>query len=314
MNNSLTFENELKKLPPGFRGEILYALSQGPVIPSALAAKIIEAGDLDIGNLMIILLPIAASFARVPISKFNVGAVSLGMPEATDNSDPGSLYLGSNIEFVGQALSFGVHGEQSAINNAWLHGEAGIQALAINSAPCGYCRQFLYELNTANQGFNVLLKKNPKDKHDTSYTMQPLDYFLPNAFGPRDLGLEGGFMDKKNHQLSISVSDSLAIAALKAANMSYAPYTNNIAGVAIRADDGAIYTGCYAENAAYNPSMSPLESALALMNMSIQEQAPYKIEAVALVETESKSSQKGASEAVLESVAPDVQLNYYIAS
>jgi cytidine deaminase len=34
-----------------------------------------------------------------------------------------------------------------------------------------------------------------------------------------------------------------------------------------------IYTGRYAENVAYNPSMSPIESALAYMNMSLPAQA-----------------------------------------
>jgi cytidine deaminase len=37
--------------------------------------------------------------------------------------------------------------------------------------------------------------------------------------------------------------------------------------VAIRTSDGTIVSGAYAENAAFNPSMSPLEVALSQLNL-----------------------------------------------
>lgn len=49
--------------------------------------------------------------------------------------------------------------------------------------------------------------------------------------------------------------------------MSYAPYSKSYAGVALRVRNGAIVTGAYAENAAFNPSLSPLQAALSQLNL-----------------------------------------------
>jgi cytidine deaminase len=282
------------------------ALATGPRIDSQVVAQILDIMQIEIGTLMIQLLPTAASYARVPISDYHVGAVALGAP-------PGSLYLGSNMEFGGQALSFCVHGEQSATNHAWLNGETGLQALAINAAPCGYCRQFLYEITTATSGFNILLKANT-DPNDYSYTSQPLTTYLPDAFGPGDLGIKDRLMQPQNHGLNIGTSDPLSLAALAAANNSYSPYTSDFCGVALQLANGRIYAGRYAENAAYNPSMSPLESALAIMSMNEPAQTPYAIVAAVLVEASAKISQRTATQDVLSSVAPGVQLQYVVAS
>ena len=134
-----------------------------------------------------------------------------------------SLYLGANFEFVNSALSFSVHAEQAATNNAWLNSEKGIQALVMiqSAAPCGYCRQFLYELVTAQQ-VSILLPDNQKDS--TSYSSTPLTTLLPNAFGPSDLGVAGGLMDPKlcTHNLALdsgSPAEPMIAAALAAARM-----------------------------------------------------------------------------------------------
>jgi cytidine deaminase len=77
------------------------------------------------------------------------------MPPSSPISGPGNLYLAANMEFTNEALSLCVHGEQSAVNHALIQGETGLQSLAINAAPCGYCRQFLYEITTAKT-LNIL--------------------------------------------------------------------------------------------------------------------------------------------------------------
>src|ERR1700750_2683197 len=100
------------------------------VVTSAVGEQImLELGFIDVGPLMIALLPYAAAYARVPVSNYTVGAVALGMPNGAPIPN---IYLGANFEFTGEALSFTVHAEQSASANAWLHGEQGIQALAIS--------------------------------------------------------------------------------------------------------------------------------------------------------------------------------------
>ena len=197
---------------------------------------------------LLTLLPQAAAFARPPISNFRVGAIARGTS--------GKLYFGTNLEFAGEALSFTVHAEQSAVVHAWMSGETGIDVVATSAAPCGYCRQFLNELVTARE----LLVVMPTES-------RPLSELLPSSFGPRDLGIDGGLLQPENHGLAIDETDALAQAALQAANMSYAPYSKSFAGVAVRTKDGRIFSGAYAENAAFNPSLSPLQAALSQLNL-----------------------------------------------
>ena len=260
-------------------------------------------GFADVGPLMMMLLPGAAAYARVPVSRFRVGAVAAGM-----GSPVPDLYLGANLEFPGQALSFTVHAEQCAVNNAWLHGETGLRFIAVSAAPCGYCRQFLHELATG-QSLAVLLHQP-----DTlSPNSRLLPYFLPEAFGPRNLAVEGGLMQPQSNIVVLASSDSAVQSAIAAAENCYAPYTNNFAGAALMAASGAIYAGRYAENAAYNPSMSPLESAFAAMNMALAPQSPLPIRRAVLVEAPTAASQRDATMAVLASIAPGITLEYFAA-
>ena len=62
----------------------------------------------------------------------------------------------------------------------------------------------------------------------------------------------------------------LVQAALAMANRSYAPYSKNYAGVALRLANGRIFSAPYAENAAFNPSLSPLHGALIAMRIKDQ--------------------------------------------
>lgn len=274
----------------------------------------------DIGKLMMQLLPVAKQYAVVPISGFQVGAVAAGKPM------PGtgwcSLYLGANFEVANAALSCTVHAEQSAINNAWLNGEGGVQALAVSAAPCGYCRQFLYELVGVGD-LQIILPSNPTNT--LPYTMRKLTEFLPDPFGPNDLGVKGGMMDPAlgHHQLSLigpAPTDAPIKAALEAASQSYAPYKTRsscgFAGVSIQLDNEAqtIYAGRYAENAAYNPSLLPLQSALAFMTMNEKIGSACGLKRCILVEVPTRTSQRGAAETVLASYAPGVPLEYYTAS
>lgn len=194
------------------------------------------------------LLPKAAALARPPVSHFRVGAVARG--------GSGKLYLGANVEFAGEALSFTVHAEQSAVVNAWMSGERGIDLVATSAAPCGYCRQFLNELATAGELIVVV----PGEA-------RPLGELLPSSFGPRDLGITGGLLQRDDHGLTVEERDELAQGALAAANMSYAPYSKSYAGVALRTRGGDIVSAAYAENAAFNPSLSPLPAALSQLNL-----------------------------------------------
>jgi len=265
---------------------------------------------------MMQLLPVAWQYAVVPVSKFQVGAVAAGIPNPTTGWC--NLYLGANFEFANTALSFTVHAEQAATNNAWLSGERGIQSLAISDAPCGYCRQFLYELVTAQQ-LSILLPKKP---NALTYTSTPLTRLLPRPFGPNDLGVVGGLMDSQlcSHNLALESGvqdDPVVAAALSAASGSYAPYemdgSHAYAGVAVQLADGTIYPGRHAENAAYNPSLSPLQSALTFMNMGQPLGATSVVRRCVLVEVPTLASQRSATQTALAAYAPTVELEYHAA-
>ncbi|WP_413741280.1 cytidine deaminase [Sodalis sp. RH15] len=66
----------------------------------------------------------------------------------------------------------------------------------------------------------------------------------------------------------LSADDPLLQQALQAANQSHAPYSRAHSGVALQLADGRIFAGRYAENAAFNPSLPPLQSALILLNIT----------------------------------------------
>lgn len=222
----------------------------GGVVSAAEALRLANDLGADVPRLMTMLLPAAAEFARPPISKYRVGAIARG-------TTTGNLYFGANLEFAGEALSFTVHAEQSAIANAWGHGEEGADLVATSAPPCGYCRQFLNELSTASSLSIV-----------TTAGVTPLAELLPASFGPHDLGVSAGLMARCDHGLAADAGDDeLVRAALAAANRSHAPYSKSFAGAAVRTDGGITAAGSYGENAAFNPSLSPLQAALSNLNL-----------------------------------------------
>ncbi|HEV2720361.1 MAG TPA: cytidine deaminase [Thermoanaerobaculia bacterium] len=234
----------------------------------------------------------AKRFAVPPISNFYVGAVARGLS--------GRLYLGANFEFPGQALSFCVHAEQAAVVQAMAGGETGLEMIAVSAAPCGYCRQFLYELTTAST-LQIVIPNRPPTL---------LSSLLPAAFGPPDLGVDAALMSPQAHGLTLDAPDALAAAALAAANASYAPYSQSYAGVALQTRDGAMYSGSVAENAAYNPSLSPMEAAIVNLVMGGGKSYADVADAVLVEVKDAKASQADAARAVLAAIG-DVPLRLY---
>lgn len=255
-------------------------------VPAAEVAQFLSSSGMTIDELMLALIPQAQKFALPPISNFFVGAVGLG--------SSGSLYFGANYEFVGQALSFTVHGEQATVAHAISCGETGLQKLAVSAAPCGYCRQFLYELTTAKT-LQILLPNTPPAL---------LIDLIPDAFGPSDLGVNAALMSPQSHAMTVSTGahDPLVQAALKAAQASYAPYTFDYSGVAFKTRDGAIFSGSVAEDAAFNPSMSPLEAAVVSLVISGGKSYSDIVDAVLVEMTGSKAGQAAATRAALEAI------------
>lgn len=228
---------------------ILSAADFQAFLTPAQVADVKSASGLDDRELAFALLPLAAACAVAPLSHFNVGALARGKS--------GHLYFGANMEFVGATMQQTVHAEQSAVTHAWMRGEASLEAITVNYTPCGHCRQFMNELNSGT-ALNI---------HLPGRAPATLGDYLPDAFGPRDLEIKTLLLDDVDHQLSIK-GDALTQAALQAANRSHAPYTQAWSGVALQSADGAIFAGSYAENAAFNPSLPPLQAALNLLSLA----------------------------------------------
>ena len=218
---------------------------QGFFTQAQISTLLNESG-LSTKELQLTLLPISASYAIVPISNFYVGAVACGTS--------GKWYLGANFEFLGQGLFNSIHAEQSAISNAWLNGEVGVNEIIVNYSPCGHCRQFMNELTTA-KNIQIILPN----------VQSSLQAFLPHSFGPADLEIKDALMSAQNHQLKNAAQteskDSLKSLALEGMQKSYAPYSKSYSAVALEFNDGRQICGRYAENAAFNPSLPPMQMA-----------------------------------------------------
>ncbi|MGE5207225.1 MAG: cytidine deaminase [Chlamydiota bacterium] len=290
----------LREMLPKFTGKsrsLLLKLMGDPgycgQIAAADVAVLAQNENTTVDQLMVNLIPLARSYSHAPISNFFVGSVVRGAS--------GCLYTGANIEIPGQCLGLAVHAEQSAVSNAYMHGEQGVTALAVGGAPCGHCRQFINEASPEGE-IMILTPGQPPIK---------LSAILPAAFGPAALGRRHGAFPISGVNLTLAspTADPLTASALEAARKAYAPYSTSPSGVAIRSSKGRIYRGSYIENVAFNPSLSPLQIALAQM-IAAGERYPA-ISEVTLVEVQkAKISQKAVTETVLGAIAPRVELEH----
>lgn len=236
------------------------------VISARSAAELAQIAGISLPELALALVPTASDYAYPPISHFYVGAVVVGKSD--------SLYFGANIEFPGQTLNATIHAEQAAVLNAWLHGEAALSMLAVNGSPCGHCRQFLFEINDPDLSIVT-----------PEIEQQSIRSLLPYAFSPAALGNEHGLFETTEHHLVTqhTTGNETAETARAMASRSYAPYTRNYAGAAVRTQQGDIVAAPVIENVAFNPSISPLQGVLVAMRL--RGHAWTEIAEIALVET-----------------------------
>lgn len=264
-------------------------------ISAEKAGQLAEKLGISVEQLMIELIPVVKEQARPGVSQYQVGAVGRG--------PNGDLYLGVNMEYQDQPINATTHGEQYVVNNAY-HGKAThLTDLAVSAEPCGHCRQFLNETNKAKD-INILIPGKPKTS---------LKELLVRDFGPQDLGITGALMTPQDNKLTLDGDlDAVTKAALGAANMSYAPYSKSPSGVALLLKGGQIVTGCYLENAAFNPSLPPGQSGMMALTAAHRDYSD--IERLVLVEKEDRSvGQRDATESLLRHVAPDAKFEYYTA-
>ena len=295
--------DRLNSLPPNFTAksrELMRRLLAAPdysgCISASDAASLAGFENVSVDQLMVNLIPLAQSYSQAPISNFFVGVVVRGAS--------GALYTGANIEIPGQCLGFAVHAEQSALSNCYMHSERAVSALAVGAEPCGHCRQFINEASPDGEILILMPGKSPAK----------LSSLLPRAFGPAALGMKNGAFPPPYTNLAPGGGSGAPeiIAALDAARRSYAPYSKSPSGVAVRTTSGRIYRGSYIENVGFNPSLSPLQTALATLIAGGDDYS--SIEAAALVEAQgAKISQRPVTEIVLKAIASSAKLIFSVA-
>jgi cytidine deaminase len=249
------------------------------------------------------LLAFAKTYSRPSLTAYRVGCVAL--------ADNGDLYLGANLEVEANVLSMSVHGEQSAISNALRLGAKRITALAVTAAPCGHCRQFLNEIEGADK----------LQVHVTGKPPATLRQLLPEPFGPADLGLTTAVFNSPAVALKFApghpaapskVRRKLDDLAIEAAGKSYAPYSKALSGVALRTSSGKIFWGSYIENAAFNPSLSPLQ--MALVGLIFGGESVENVTEVVLVELQDSAiTQRRSTQSTLEALAPGAAVTTLLA-
>ncbi|MCA2017991.1 cytidine deaminase [Vibrio tritonius] len=254
-------------------------------------SQLIDITGYQDADLRVCLLPLAAAYAYVPISNFYVGALVRGLS--------GRLYFGANMEFYGAQLGQTIHAEQAGISHAWMKGEVGIIDVTVNHTPCGHCRQFMNELTTAKT-MKIQLPAR---------VGQSLQHYLPESFGPSDLDITTLLMGTIDHSYSSDSDNELVQLGVQALNRSHAPYTQNFSGVSLATSTGHRYSGAYAENAAFNPSLPPLQVALVQLRMGGDEFSSITQAALAEMATAS-ISHLACTQSTLDAINPDIELDY----
>ena len=275
----------------------LYELSaiQGGMLTAEQAASLMQQKSVSFKALQDALLPVCDFYALAPISNFLACAIVQGEQQKNGLSH---LYFGGNLEFENQALSLVVHAEQAAIHNAWQHGEKSISGMTINAAPCGYCRQFINEVRNAR-----VMPLNIAGKDCT------INDLLPDPFSPETLGNSEMLFDQLRVPVIFSNDDKKLVSEnlQQAIETAYAPYSKNLSAAEIVTKSGDVFIGRYAENCAYSPSFSPIQSALSQMAMHGKNPLKDEIAKVTLVELEGRANQLGVAKAVLSSLGSEIE-------
>jgi len=235
---------------PAFTERLTAELGPGHVLPGAGVEGLMTdfglAGPRDVALLA---LPAATRLARPPISGFFVGAVGI---EAAS----GDLVLGGNVEFPGLDLGSTIHGEGFVAARIFQR-DTALAVLATGEArPCAHCRQCLSEYAWSRD-----LELIDPLGHTLS-----LAELYPWPFVPGDLGEPGivpGAVPWPDLALDAAgLEPDLAGALIRAGRRAHAPYGRCPAAIALRLHDGRLIVGSLIESVSFNPTISPLQSAL----------------------------------------------------
>jgi cytidine deaminase len=246
-------------------------------------------------DIMMHMLAFGAALAQTQTPGGALGAVAEG--------GSGGLYLGANIEWRGSGIKFSVHGAQAAVLNAWQGNETTLRGILVETEPCACCRQFLREIwDWANMKI-MIAPEGPIPGH----TIREIGL---NLKGLRTENLVGHLLRRQFSESGAVESRDLAKLAGTAARDSYAPYSKNFAGVALRAKNGVIHCGRYAETRESIAGTLAIEGALVDLVLSGGQVAD--VEEISLVEAKGVVTQFAATQQ-LASRMGDVPFKFLMA-
>lgn len=312
--------------------------------------------ELSTADLLAALVPHAQRMAVTPVSHYNVGCALLGSSGDVylgANVEFLGSPLNASVHAEQSAMANAMLAQAAAVRRAPRSPGTAAPApaplptptperlvmLAVSASPCGHCRQFLRE---ALDGVHlqVLIARNETDAATGTgparkHSGVTLDALLPDSFGPEHLGNAAPLLAhaplrlratgpptrlRPGQQADGSPADPPSAAALLkavlAAGLSYAPYTSGHAAVVLELSDGRLFEGLYMENAAFNPSLPPLQSALTHLYLGsgsgLQGTGASGFEVVhaVLAERSADLSHRTQTAATLERLFPRASLDY----
>jgi len=219
------------------------------------------------------LTPVQLGLALLPVAAcYSHTPISEFHVGAIAIGESGDFYFGANQEFQGSSIAQTIHAEQSAISHAWLRNEPRVTDIVVNYTPCGHCRQFMNELYQA-----------------------------------QDLGVDLLLLNKEEQGFTLTTEDEVANKAILGANRAHSPYSKSPHGVGILFKNGEMICGRYAENAAFNPSLPAMQTAI---NFAYLNQLDVsKIERVVFAEKPLRLSHRKMAEQLLKSLCK-VKMEY----
>jgi cytidine deaminase len=242
------------------RGEVRAALghdhrdpagNMGGIVSAEVVGRICAAHGITVEQLMLLSLRVAELYSHPEVSSFTVGAIGL-------EAETGNLVLGGNLEFTRAHIGTTVHGEGFVFTRAFTRGTS-IKTIAIGEAhPCAHCRQYLSEF-AATANLTLI------DPLGHRLTMAQL---YPWPFDPKYLGETGiiagavPYPALELEPFGNLVGTATAACLTEYGRRSYTPYGKSPAALVLTLSDGNLVGGSAIESVAFNPTISPLQSAM----------------------------------------------------
>jgi len=233
--------------------------------------EILSASKMARREVMVLLLDVASAMAHVTGDGNHIGAIL--------EAESGAMYVGAPVAWQGKGVKFSAHGVQTALMNAWHQDETKFRTLMVETPPCACCRQFLRE--TWDWG-SIKIECAEDGPHSLKTgAIKEIEF---DQKGLKIGGPKGRLMGEGKRGINIGKSDAneLINKAAEAAAMSYAPYSKNFAGLALRTKRGSLHQGRYAECSASIAGVMAIESAL--INVVLSNESIADITDIVLIE------------------------------